>query len=1273
MDNIETAIDRKSSDTKENMLSSNVNSKKRLRETNEDENLFVRHRKGKIERDGITRMVENVNNMPPVLNQISEKGKNINSDLYDFTTKNDVLNILWKINASREDFLGNNSNSLILSEKYFSKRRDNWFFQLEHLNGGKNAGLMRFSIKCCDDNSFVTEDSYLASIFKNINFEVEVSFQLINYKSQNFIIKNLNYNSLEHKEIHIPTEFYSSNSNSFYSSTRSTKNIDKTEDEVIIILELSIHKNFPSLVNNKEINGFTGIVNEAATCYMNSMLQTLNIFGSFKRAVFQIPTAEDDYHSVALSLQRLFYDLMTDSHPVSTNRLVRSFGWGREQMHIQHDVQEFNILLSDIMEKKMKGTPGEGTFNKHFAGILNNYIQCVNVDYKSNKEEKFMDLQLTVKGCKDIYQSFNLYTEEEILDNADKYYAEGYGKQKAKKGIRFVKFPSVLIIQLKRFEYNPKKEAMVKINDCFEFYEELDLGRYLIKNTTNNYSNEDNNNYTLHSVVVHQGSANSGHYYAYIKPTLKDFWVQFNDEIVRPADKYEVFNNNFGGTHKTYRHKSKGEIISNSNSYESNAYILVYIKNSERKNILNPVLSLDIPVALRNRFEHEKNEDRKLQLKKIRTTENLNMILITKENVLQGENKTSRLGIITTYADLDKSAPLIMNKYSRLLINFPSNLTLLDFLNFIKTETNIPINLMKLYEYNSGDTSMDSLIKCRSDFELNSIDEEGLKRSLHELTNNYKKRIISLFLYVDDETETLKVLRAASSKSKEEFKIDDKFIHISKDLNKFSLSFNNNMNHNSSIIDKYNSTTISNEYSMEPDSKLIFIKEFNRSTGTFIITNIKKINLSSLDNFEDFSEKINKSLIMDYQSKIYYFIESTSISESTDTNVCLGQTNYISIFNKTSSVILIPVQEKEKEATLNKLQEMYDTIYVDIFCPERKAYIRNKISFNLKNCQDEISIKYRILKEIKDKNLFKYFVELNNHYYVDQYKVIKKVDETLLDQFISEEYIELFQERDSGPKFFQACKETPLLKYINQADCRIDLNITFFLKQVNPEYYSHNISLFDIDNNRICIITGIFPKKVKRCRDVIDYLYDTILTNSDYCNANYDQENFFFILQHPSENYIYQMLVDNNTELLKHEGKAEKLEYRLQPFKNEVKECFQDGNCLKIFVSFLVSCVNVVNPNDSAIFDPVVIFVKKGTKMFELKFMISEQLKRMKPYDQLCNKNYLLKFFSSKIENSKIKKDLNLQHFKEDDPIDHVLKDLRIYNILTNIVIQNEK
>jgi ubiquitin carboxyl-terminal hydrolase 7 len=132
---------------------------------------------------------------------------------------------------------------------------------------------------------------------------------------------------------------------------------------------------------------------------------------------------------------------------------------------------------------------------------------------------------------------------------------------------------------------------MSKINDYFEFYEELELSKYLSTNNTNNNSiiDSESNKFTLHSVVVHQGNANSGHYYAYIRPALNDNWIQFNDEIVKPADKYEVFDNNYGGSLKTYKYKGRGEITETITNLESNAYILVYIKNSERKNIISPL------------------------------------------------------------------------------------------------------------------------------------------------------------------------------------------------------------------------------------------------------------------------------------------------------------------------------------------------------------------------------------------------------------------------------------------------------------------------------------------------------------------------------------------------------------------------------------------------------------------------------------------------------------------------------------------------------------
>lgn len=134
---------------------------------------------------------------------------------------------------------------------------------------------------------------------------------------------------------------------------------------------------------------------------------------------------------------------------------------------------------------------------------------------------------------------------------------------------------------------------MVKINEYFEFYEELSLEKYMY-NKPNQAQDPNENLYSLHSVVVHKGSPNSGHYYAYIKPTIEDNWIQFNDEIVKPADKYEVFDNNFGGTNKYFKLKSKGEISETNYSFESNAYILVYIKKAMIRSILDPLKIEDV-------------------------------------------------------------------------------------------------------------------------------------------------------------------------------------------------------------------------------------------------------------------------------------------------------------------------------------------------------------------------------------------------------------------------------------------------------------------------------------------------------------------------------------------------------------------------------------------------------------------------------------------------------------------------------------------------------
>lgn len=56
----------------------------------------------------------------------------------------------------------------------------------------------------------------------------------------------------------------------------------------------------------------------------------------------------------------------------------------------------------------MKGTCVEGTVPRLFAGKMVSFIKCKHVDYTSSRTETFYDIQLSVKGKRNILESFKV-------------------------------------------------------------------------------------------------------------------------------------------------------------------------------------------------------------------------------------------------------------------------------------------------------------------------------------------------------------------------------------------------------------------------------------------------------------------------------------------------------------------------------------------------------------------------------------------------------------------------------------------------------------------------------------------------------------------------------------------------------------------------------------------------------------------------------------------------------------------------------------------------
>ncbi|KAK4048743.1 ubiquitin-specific protease ubp15 [Microbotryomycetes sp. JL221] len=409
-------------------------------------------------------------------------------------------------------------------------------------------------------------------------------------------------------------------------------------DETIITAYVRVLKdptgvlwhNFHNYDSKKE-TGYVGLKNQGATCYMNSLLQSLFLTNTFRKAsfaVYQIPTQDDTSDTVPLALQRVFYNLQTSDQPVGTTELTKSFGWKGFDSFLQHDVQEFNRVLQDKLEEKMKGTSVDGEVKRLFSGTTKMFVKCIDIDFESARSEPFYDIQLNVKNLRNLEESFQDYIQVETLEGDNKYNAEGFGLQDARKGVAFESFPPVLHLQLKRFEYDMQRDQNVKINDRHEFPLEIDLSAYLDEKADRSESCL----YKLHGVLVHSGDVHGGHYFALIKPSADGRWLRFDDDRVVPVTEREVLEDNFGGEPLVNGGHVQGKPpLKGAMKRFTNAYMLVYIRATKVQEILAPITTQEVPEHLRIRLDKERRDAEQRKRERDEQHLYLNVKLITEE------------------------------------------------------------------------------------------------------------------------------------------------------------------------------------------------------------------------------------------------------------------------------------------------------------------------------------------------------------------------------------------------------------------------------------------------------------------------------------------------------------------------------------------------------------------------------------------------------------------------------------------------------------------
>ena len=161
--------------------------------------------------------------------------------------------------------------------------------------------------------------------------------------------------------------------------------------------------------------------------------------------------------------------------------------------------------------------------------------------------------------------------------------------------------PDNLIFHLKRFEYAFDIGKRIKVNDYFAFPRSIDLFPYTLSNIEMLEKNikrpaeETEEIYDLVGVLVHTGTADSGHYYSYIRDSRshkgvteeQPQWYEFNDSDVKPWRVEELDHWCFGGQELSYDPAYYPEPPAKSYS----AYMLFYRK---RPKAVDRSLTLEI-------------------------------------------------------------------------------------------------------------------------------------------------------------------------------------------------------------------------------------------------------------------------------------------------------------------------------------------------------------------------------------------------------------------------------------------------------------------------------------------------------------------------------------------------------------------------------------------------------------------------------------------------------------------------------------------------------
>ncbi|RPA87596.1 hypothetical protein BJ508DRAFT_320601 [Ascobolus immersus RN42] len=305
--------------------------------------------------------------------------------------------------------------------------------------------------------------------------------------------------------------------------------------------------------------GYLGMKNLANTCYLNSLMTQLFMNTQFRKFIFDAEVEDYEKQNLLVALKGMFGEMQGGKSkfvdPTPLAAAIRDHEDNEIDVTVQMDVDEFFNLLFDRLEGQMPSKTVKDKFRALYGGNLVQQVKSRECPHISEREEPFSAIQCDIKGKANLVESLQAYVEGDVMEGDNKYSCSQCNKHvDAVKRACLKDIPDNLIFHLKRFDFDLETMQRRKINDRFEFPETIDMRPYTVQYLSNPESSMTPDVFELVGVLVHTGSAESGHYYSYMKDhdaetsyNGRPQWLQFNDSEVSDFDYTTLGDCCFGG------------------------------------------------------------------------------------------------------------------------------------------------------------------------------------------------------------------------------------------------------------------------------------------------------------------------------------------------------------------------------------------------------------------------------------------------------------------------------------------------------------------------------------------------------------------------------------------------------------------------------------------------------------------------------------------------------------------------------------------------------